>query len=285
MSLNLQPPPKLPAIFNAEFRDFVDKWYVGELCDIPPSSGRRVQHIVICLLPLQLDQEPSRESGPEAADGECACSAVCPAHFNITRFLRCILSSNIPRQSRWILLGGFAAPSASISLEPPPMGQRCEIMKLCSQSSLDLYYAENGCGVLIASVLNCYKAMTTLYCSSSASGLPKKAMFLYWCNHLRSYCVLRVLYRALALQMQDFDLCEIVSCNLKSCIFCWIFCNFCFSWFGPFTGLSASEFCSIQFKLCIMIKFTFCPCVQTQLPVMCNVKLKKKKKNTSDLIM
>lgn len=26
-----QPPPKLPGIFSAEFQDFVNKWYVGQM--------------------------------------------------------------------------------------------------------------------------------------------------------------------------------------------------------------------------------------------------------------
>lgn len=98
-----------------------------------PSSGGRSQHNVISSLSLfQFDQEPSREGGPEAADGKWAHSAVWSAHFHITHicFLRCIPSSNGLRQSRWILPPGCAVPLASISLGHPPMGQQCEIMNL-----------------------------------------------------------------------------------------------------------------------------------------------------------
>lgn len=69
--------------------------------------------------------------------------------------------------------------------------------------------------VRIASVLNCYKVLTTLYCSSWASGLPEKAMYLYWCNHLRSCCVLQEFFIVPLLSR-----CKILTC-VKWCLVIW----------------------------------------------------------------
>lgn len=124
-----------------------------------PSSGFRSQHNVFSVSPFQFDQEPGRESGPEAADGKCAHSAVWLAHFNITHLFPQVHPFIKRSEAEQVDFAGWLCSTIGLNQPGTPTHGTAMWDNEPLGYQLQLHYAENGYKVLIASVLNHYKAL------------------------------------------------------------------------------------------------------------------------------
>lgn len=114
----------------------------------------------LCLR-FQFDQEPSRESRPEAADGKCAHCAVWSAYFNITHLFPQVHPFIKRSEAEQVDFAGWLCSTIGLNQPGTPTHGTAmwENEPLGYQPSLEMYYTENGYKVLIASVFNRFKAL------------------------------------------------------------------------------------------------------------------------------
>lgn len=160
---------------------------------------------------FQFDQEPSRESRPEAADGECAHSAVWSAHFNITHLFPQVHPFIKRSEVEQVDFAGWLCSTIGLNQPGTPThGTAMWDKPLGYQSSLQLHDAENVYKVLTASVFSRYKAPPDFILQLLSLRPAWKAMFIQWCNHLRSCS---------ACALQEFLITPLLSrCKILTCV-------------------------------------------------------------------